>query len=52
MTSWPALCTLQVPLDPTEGYSVQFKAASKAEFTFPTGSYWSSPEAKAAHNLV
>ncbi len=41
----------QVPTDPDEGYSVEFKTASKEEFTFPSGRYWSSPEAKKAHGL-
>ena len=48
---WNFSLHAQVPLDPDEGYSVEFKAASKAEFTFPGGSYWSSPEAKKAHGL-
>lgn len=40
-----------VPQNPDEGYSIQIKDASKEEFTFPTGTYWSSPEAKLAHGL-
>lgn len=45
------LFLLQVPLNPNEGYSIEIKEASKAEFVFPHGSYWSSPGAKIAHNL-
>lgn len=40
-----------VPQNPNEGYSIEIKEASKAEFVFPHGTYWSSPEAIAAHGL-
>ncbi|KAL8292538.1 hypothetical protein RQP46_001150 [Phenoliferia psychrophenolica] len=40
-----------VPTNPDEGYSIAIKESSKAEFVFPHGSYWSSPEAKKAHKL-
>ncbi|KDE08352.1 mandelate racemase [Microbotryum lychnidis-dioicae p1A1 Lamole] len=40
-----------VPSNPDEGYSIQIKDESKAQYIFPHGSYWSSPEAKKAHGL-
>ncbi|GAA5987792.1 hypothetical protein JCM5350_005365 [Sporobolomyces pararoseus] len=40
-----------VPLNPEEGYSMAMYDQSKATYSFPNGSYWSSPEAKKAHGL-
>jgi L-fuconate dehydratase len=35
-----------VPLDSKEGYSIEMKDASIAEFEFPHGSYWASAQKK------
>jgi len=38
-----------VPQSKSEGYSIQMHEEAIKVFEFPNGSYWSSPEAKAAH---
>jgi len=42
----------KVPTNPSEGYSIEIFEESKAKFSFPKGSYWSSPEAIKAHHLA
>jgi len=34
--------TLQMPSHPAEGYSVEMRAESIAEFSWPHGTYWAS----------
>lgn len=41
-----------VPSNPDEGYSMGMKEASKAEFVFPHGKYWSDPENMKIHGLA
>ncbi|WOO83066.1 L-galactonate dehydratase [Vanrija pseudolonga] len=40
-----------VPSVADEGYSIQITDESRAKYVYPHGSYWSSPEAVAAHKL-
>ncbi|GAA5907814.1 hypothetical protein JCM5296_005793 [Sporobolomyces johnsonii] len=39
-----------IPTSPEEGYSMRMLEESRATYVFPHGTYWSSPEAKKAHN--
>ncbi|GAA5923185.1 hypothetical protein JCM1841_005920 [Sporobolomyces salmonicolor] len=41
-----------IPTSPEEGYSMRMFEKSRATYVFPHGTYWSSPEAKKAHNLA
>lgn len=38
-------------MNPDEGYSIEIKDASKAQFVFPDGVYWKDPKARKAHNM-
>jgi L-fuconate dehydratase len=41
-----------VPQNPDEGYSMGMHEASKAEFVFPHGKYWSDPKNMKIHGLA
>jgi len=41
------LVVINIPNDPKEGYSIEMKESSFAEFEYPNGSYWKSAPKKA-----
>jgi len=40
-----------VPTNSSEGYSIEMHKSSIAQYEWPNGSYWQSPEARRAHGL-